>query len=111
MNVLDPTNKVMKVRIVLSNPNYLLKPEMFANVTIMSKVGNGSKMLCIPSRALIFDNSQNYVLVYKSNKNISIRPVIVGNSAGDRTYIQGGLQEGERIVASNALLIYQQLNT
>lgn len=111
MNVLDPTNKVMKVRIVLSNPNYLLKPEMFANVTLLSKADGAGKMLAVPGRALIFDNSQYYVLVYKSNSEISIRPVIVGSTAGDITYIQGGLQEGEKVIASDALLIYQQLNS
>jgi len=110
MNVLDPTNKVMKVRIVLANPQYLLKPEMFANVTILSK-SNGNEMLSIPSRALIFDNSQYYVLVYKSNSNVAIRPVVVAHTAGDITYIQGGLQEGDRVIASDALLIYQQLNS
>ena len=34
MNVLDPVNKVMKVSIVLPNPGYLLKPEMFAKVEL-----------------------------------------------------------------------------
>ena len=111
MNVLDPTNKVMKVRIVLNNPGYLLKPEMYANVTVLSKAEGNSKMLCVPSRSLIFDNSQYYVLVYKSNSDIQIRPVIVANAAGDKTYIQGGLQDGEKIIATNALLIYQQLNS
>lgn len=110
MNVLDPTNKVMKVRIVLNNPGYLLKPEMYANVTVLSKAEGNTKMLCVPSRALIFDNSQYYVLVYKSNSDIQIRPVIVANAAGDKTYIQGGLQDGEKVIATNALLIYQQLN-
>ena len=33
MNVLDPTNRVMKMRVVLPNPGYLLKPQMFATVT------------------------------------------------------------------------------
>jgi membrane fusion protein, heavy metal efflux system len=110
LNVLDPTNKVMKVRIVLNNPDYILKPEMFANVTVLAK-GNGTKMLSVPSSALIFDNSQYYVLVYKSPSDISIRPVMVANASGERTYINGGLQEGEKVITSNALLIYQQLNT
>ena len=111
MNVLDPTNKVMKVRIVLNNPDYMLKPEMYANVTVLSKAEGNTQMLCVPSRALIFDNSQYYVLVYKSNSDIQIRPVIVANAAGDKTYIQGGLQNGEKVIATNALLIYQQLNS
>lgn len=111
MNVLDPTNKVMKVRIVLPNPAYLLKPEMFANVTVLSKADGAGKMLSVPGKALIFDNSQYYVLIYKSNSEISIRPVIVGSTAGDITYIQAGVQEGEKVIASDALLIYQQLNS
>jgi cobalt-zinc-cadmium efflux system membrane fusion protein len=111
MNVLDPTSKVMKVRIVLSNPDYLLKPEMYANVTVLSKAEGSSKMLCVPSRSLIFDNSQYYVLVYKSNSDISIRPVVTGNTAGDKTYIKDGLRPGEKVIATNALLIYQQLNS
>jgi cobalt-zinc-cadmium efflux system membrane fusion protein len=110
MNVLDPTNKVMKVRIVLPNPGYVLKPEMFANVTIQTKT-NGKLMMTVPSSAVIFDNSQNYVLVYKSNSNITIRPVMVDASSGNKTYISAGLQEGERVIASDALLIYQQLNS
>ena len=97
MNVLDPTSKVMKVRIVLSNPDYLLKPEMYANVTVLSKAEGSSKMLCVPSRSLIFDNSQYYVLVYKSNSDISIRPVVTGNTAGDKTYIKDGLRPGEKM--------------
>jgi len=109
MNVLDPTNKVMKVRIVLSNPSYLLKPEMFANVMLNNTENN--KMLSIPSTALIFDHSQYYVLVYKSPSDITIRAVQVGGTVGDKTYISGGLSEGEKVIGSQALLIYQELNS
>ncbi len=109
MNVLDPTNKVMKVRIVLPNPGYLLKPEMFANVTVNNT--ENKHMLSISSKALIFDHSQYYVLVYKSPSDISIRPVQVSNSVGDRTYIAEGLTEGEKIISTQALLIYQELNS
>jgi cobalt-zinc-cadmium efflux system membrane fusion protein len=109
MNVLDPTNKVMKVRIVLSNPEYLLKPEMFANVTVNNT--ENKRMVCIPSKALIFDHSQHYVLVYKSASDISIRPVQVANTVGDKSYISEGLNIGEKVIASQAILIYQELNS
>ncbi len=109
MNVLDPTNKVMKVRIVLSNPNYLLKPEMFANVTVVST--ENKHMLCVPAKALIFDHSQYYVLVYKTASDISIRPVQVANTVGDKVYLSNGVSLGEKIIASQALLIYQALNS
>jgi len=109
MNVLDPTNKVMKVRIVLPNPGYLLKPEMFADVTVNST--ENKHMLCLPGNALIFDHSQYYVLVYKSPSDISIRPVQVSNTVGDKTYITEGVAAGEKVIASQALLIYQELNS
>ncbi len=109
MNVLDPTNKVMKVRIVLANPGYLLKPEMFASVMLNNT--ENKHMLSVPSTALIFDHSQYYVLVYKSPSDISIRPVQVENTIGDKTYISNGLSEGEKVIGSQALLIYQELNS
>jgi membrane fusion protein, heavy metal efflux system len=109
MNVLDPSNKVMKLRIVLANPDYLLKPEMYASVTVNTT--ENKKMLSIPSRSLIFDHSQYYVLIYKSPGDITIRPVQVLNTVGDRTFISGGLTEGERLIGTEALLIYQELNS
>jgi cobalt-zinc-cadmium efflux system membrane fusion protein len=109
MNVLDPSNKVMKLRIVLANPGYLLKPEMFASVVV--NTSDNKKMLSIPARALIFDHSQYYVLVYKSPSDITIRPVQVLNTVGDRAYISEGLSEGEHLIGTQALLIYQELNS
>jgi cobalt-zinc-cadmium efflux system membrane fusion protein len=109
MNVLDPSNKVMKLRIILSNPEYLLKPEMFASVVVNTT--ENKNMVSIKSRALIFDHSQYYVLVYKSPSDITIRPVQVQNTVGDRTYISEGLVEGERLIGTEALLIYQELNS
>ena len=109
MNVLDPSNKVMKLRIVLANPGYLLKPEMYASVTVNTT--ENKRMLSIPSRSLIFDHSQYYVLIYKSPADITIRPVQVQNTVGDRSYISEGLTEGERLIGSEALLIYQELNS
>jgi len=109
MNVLDPSNKVMKLRIILANPGYLLKPEMFASVVVNTT--ENKNMVSIRSRALIFDHSQYYVLVYKSPSDITIRPVQVQNTVGDRTYISEGLVEGERLIGTEALLIYQELNS
>jgi membrane fusion protein, heavy metal efflux system len=109
MNVLDPSNKVMKLRIVLANPGYQLKPEMFASVVV--NTSENKKTLSIPSRTLIFDHSQYYVLVYKSPSDITIRPVQVLNTVGDRAFISEGLTEGERLIGTQALLIYQELNS
>ncbi len=109
MNVLDPTNKVMKVRVVLDNTGYLLKPQMFASVTVTNPENKES--ICISSHALHFDHSQYYVLVYNSRDDVRITPVQILSSNGDKTYIASGLQEGEKIISSQVILIYDALNS
>ena len=108
MNTLDPTSRVMKMRVVLPNPGYMLKPQMFATVT----VNNGLKQqaISVPNKALIFDNSQYYVVVYKNQKDVKIRAVEIISSNGKTTYIKSGLEPGEMVIGSQAILIYGALN-
>ena len=108
MNMLDSSSKVMKVRIVLDNPNYALKPQMFVSITATNK--ENTQALCISSHSLIYDNSQYFVLVYKSRSDIAITPVQIINSFNGRTYLSSGVQPGQQLIASQALLIYSQLN-
>lgn len=108
-NVLDPTNKVMKIRVVLSNDDYALKPEMFASVTVVNKTDENA--LCIPSSALIFDHSQYFILVYKNKSDIKTIPVNVINSNGSKSYITGDVKVGDAIISSNVVLIYGALNS
>ncbi len=108
LNVLDPTNKVMKIRVELPNPDYALKPEMFASVRVSNK--SDSEALCVPSPALIFDHSQYFLLVYKSQADVKIIPVQILSTDGDKSYIKGDIGEGEKIISSNTVLIYQAIN-
>jgi len=88
MNVLDPTSKVMKVRVILPNPDYALKPEMYASITVSDK--ENKQCLNVPSQALIFDHSQYYVLVFNSKSDVKITPVQIINTVGDRTLLHRG---------------------
>ncbi|MDE1193092.1 MAG: efflux RND transporter periplasmic adaptor subunit [Arachidicoccus sp.] len=109
MNVLDPDSRVMKVRIVMNNPGYLLKPQMFASVSV--DYSENKKYLAVPSSSLVFADNQNYVLIYNSPSDIVIVPVQVIGTKGNNTFISGNVQEGQHIIATEALLIYQQLNS
>jgi cobalt-zinc-cadmium efflux system membrane fusion protein len=108
MNVLDPTSKVMKVRVVLPNPDYLLKPEMYASITVSDK--ENKNCLSVPSSAVIFDHSQNYVLVFHSKSDVTITPVTVISALGDKTFVSG-VSEGNKVISSQAILIYNALNS
>jgi len=108
MNVLDPTSKVMKVRVVLPNPDYLLKPEMYASITVTEK--ENKECLSVPSSAVIFDHSQNYVLLFHSPSDVKITPVQVISNVGNKSYIKTGVTEGDKVISSQAILIYNALN-
>ena len=109
MNVLDPANKVMKMKVVLENPSYLLKPDMFATVDV--KNTEKQKAISISSKALIFDHSQYYVIVINGKKDVQIRSVDLISINGDTAYIKNGVKPGERLVGSDAILIYGSLNS
>lgn len=108
INVLDPTNKVMKVRIVLPNADYALKPLMFTSVIVTNQENKDA--ICISSHALIFDHSQYFVLKYKGKGIADITPVTVQSMFLDSVYLSAGVNEGDRVIASQALLIYDTLN-
>ena len=106
-SVLDPDNKVMKVRVALNNKDMLLKPEMFTNVVITNSEGTNS--VSIPSSAVIFDSSKNYVVVYNSKCDLQVRPVTVIKTVDDVTYVSSGLKPGDKVVSKSQLLLYNAL--
>jgi len=105
--VLDPTNKALRVRIKLDNPDLLLRPEMFAKVTVSNK--EDKKAICIPTKALISLNGKTFVVVYNSNSDMKIAEVTVIKTVNDRTYLYNGINPGDKIITQNELLVFQQL--
>ncbi|MFL5740837.1 MAG: efflux RND transporter periplasmic adaptor subunit [Flavisolibacter sp.] len=106
-DLIDPANKSLKVRITLQNPELLLKPEMFANVTITNK--DATSALAVPSTAIVTDNGKNFVVVYNSNNDVKVKPVSILKIQGRTTYLQGGVVEGEKIISENQLLLYDAI--
>jgi len=51
------------------------------------------------------------VITIKEKKEIQIRPVEIISIVGKTAYIKTGLAEGERVIQSQALLIYGSLNS
>ncbi|MBR2648034.1 MAG: efflux RND transporter periplasmic adaptor subunit [Sediminibacterium sp.] len=105
--VLDPNNKIQKIRLKLANPNMLLKPEMFSTISVFNSTGR--KALAIKSSAIIFDNSKNYILIYRSRNQVEIREISILKKAGDWTYIAEGVSDGEPYISKRGLLIFNSL--
>lgn len=106
-SVLDPDNKVMKVKITLPNTDMLLKPQMFTNVVISNT--ETTQAVAIPAAAVIFDSSKNFVIVYKGKCNLEVREVSVVKTVDKITYVASGLKPGEIVISKNQLLLYNAL--
>ncbi|MFN8303051.1 MAG: efflux RND transporter periplasmic adaptor subunit [Saprospiraceae bacterium] len=107
-NAIDPDTKAMKARVCIPNPDFKLKPEM--NATINLRYPENRQLVAIPSSALIFDKGKNWVMVFRNRNDIETRQVKTWSQLGDKTFLESGLQPGEKIIAKNGLLIYDALN-
>jgi cobalt-zinc-cadmium efflux system membrane fusion protein len=106
-DMLDPDNKVMRARVIIKNPGNILKPEMFAKIEV--KAHSGLSLPVINTRALVFDNDRNYVLVVDGKAHVRIQPVVIAKKFEDKAYISSGLKAGERIIASRQVFMYESL--
>lgn len=104
--VLDPVNKVLKVKIRLNNPDFLLKPEMFTNITVTNT--EGKPAICIPSAAVIEENGKSFVVAYNSNCDLKVLPITIIKVVGGKTYINDGIQPGQKLITKYALMIFNQ---
>ena len=104
--VLDPVNKALRVKIKLSNADFLLKPEMFTNVTVTNT--EGAKAICIPSSAVVEENGKTFVVAYNSNCDLKVLPISIIKVVENKTYITAGVQPGQKLITKNALMIYDE---
>ena len=106
---LDPATRTARVRLEHANPEGLLKPEMFANVSILADAQN--EALAISEEALIRSGRRNLVFVALGEGRFEPRVVEVGIQTGDGWIeINEGLAEGEVIVSSGQFLIDSESN-
>lgn len=107
-NILNPETNVMAVKIRLSNPDYTLKPGMFANISILFP--ESEKKLVLPSRSILFDDNKNFVVLFKKQCDVKMQSVDIYKSVNDKTYFEdGSLHEGNLVVSKNNLFLFTAL--
>lgn len=92
-----------RIRMVLDNTEGLLKPDMFADVTILTQ--KQLEALTVPTEAIIRSGTRNQVFVVRAPGKFEPRPVQLGLDSEGRVAILDGLDEGEEIVTSAQFLI------
>lgn len=104
---LDPLTRRVQVRCYLNNPDHKLKPEMYAHVT--PDTDSETHLPRIPNSALFTLGVNSYVFVELSPGVLQRRKVELSLQDHEYSYVKEGLNAGEHIVTSGALLLNSEL--
>ena len=104
-SVVDPETRTVKVRTEVPNPDGRLKPDMFANVEIITDVHRTA--ISIPQSAVLNDGGKAVVFVADGN-SYKKRVVTAGIQSNDRVEIVDGLNAGDKVVVKGNYLLLQQ---
>lgn len=105
---LDPRTHTVKVRILVANPDDVLRPNMYAQVTIFDNAQ--MDILKIPREALIETGHRTSVIKALSDGLFMPVDVVAGLHNGGEVEIKSGLQEGDLVVTSGQFLIDSEAN-
>jgi len=100
---LDPTTRRLLVRSTIVNAQGLLKPEMFASVTIFTDEGDWSP--AVPVDAVIYEGEKARVWVARDDKSIELRQIVPGARDGRLLQVINGLRPGEKVISKGSLFI------
>ncbi len=99
---LDPKTRTIKVRLEFPNPNYGLKPEMYADVQLTIDYG---RQVVVPSEAVLNSGTRQLVFIAKPGGYFEPREIKVGDQFDGQYVVLAGLKPREKIVASGNFLI------
>ncbi len=104
--------RTLKVRLQIATPKQLLKPNMFADVSILS---SSKKVLSVPVEAVIYyENSPRIVKVISEEgaERLKYQPIEIqtGMKSNGMVEVVEGLVEGDRVVASGQFMIDSESN-
>ena len=105
---LDRITRTLKVRIRFDNKDKVLRPNMFARVTIHGT--ETPPVVHVPRAALIRGGASDRVVLAIGDGKFRAQPVQIGIESGDRIEIRSGVAAGDLIVTSGQFLIDSESN-
>jgi cobalt-zinc-cadmium efflux system membrane fusion protein len=100
---IDPNSRRLMIRTTVKNPSGVLKPEMYASVSIFTD--EGDSWPAVPRDAVIYESSIAHVWVVNDNKAIERRVIKPGLIDGRMIQVIEGLQPDEKVISSGSLFI------
>jgi cobalt-zinc-cadmium efflux system membrane fusion protein len=99
----DADSRTLKIRLLVSNPGLLLKPEMFITASVV--VNDKAPAVTLPARALFTEGDKTYAFVARDDRHFERRLVVASTDGNGRRRVASGIRAGDRIVADGALLL------
>jgi len=102
--VVNPDTRAIAARIVVPNPQGVLRKQMYVRVRIQSRqAGEG---LLVPASALLRDDDNlPFVYVIQHDGSFARRHVTLGSRTGDGYLASAGLKPGEQVVVDGAIFV------
>jgi multidrug efflux system membrane fusion protein len=102
-NRVDGASGTIRARAVLSNPNRLFTPGLFARVRLLG--GDRHQAVMVQDQAIGTDQDRKFVLVLNADTTVEYRPVTTGRVVEGLRTIQSGLKPGERVVINGLMRV------
>ena len=100
---LSTETRTARVRVVLSNPEYQLKPGMVATLRLGGRAQ--ARALTVPRAAVLSTGERNVVFVKRADGMLEPRIVVLGATTRERVAVLSGLARGDSVVASATFLV------
>ena len=104
-------NKEMQIRSDQNDEMFVISG--LENVWVMADVisrTSDKQLPRIDSHALVFENGKNFVVTVDADGKLAVKEVEVYRQLSKECYLSSGVQEGDRILNKNVLLVYNALN-
>jgi cobalt-zinc-cadmium efflux system membrane fusion protein len=102
----DPATRRLLVRATVENKDGVLRPEMFANVTVYSDADRSKiETLGVPRDAIILEGDDARVWVAHDYQSIELRHVKLGLTNAKMVQVLDGLRAGEKVITRGSLFI------
>jgi cobalt-zinc-cadmium efflux system membrane fusion protein len=99
----DPDSRTLKVRLLVLNPNLLLKPEMFISASL--DLGGSATGLTVPAQASFTEGDKSYLFVATGDRQFERRQIVAAPDGAGRLRVVSGVTSGDRVVTDGALLL------
>jgi cobalt-zinc-cadmium efflux system membrane fusion protein len=101
-DVIESDSRRDKLRIAFSNPDYTLKPNMFASMTLLRQ---RQSRVVVPTSALLMNNDRTTVFVATAPWTFERRTVEAQLEEGPTVALDSGVTAGEQVVVKGGILL------